>query len=103
MGAFIGLGAASIAVEGALSTGPALIAGASGSIAVLMGACVVLQPQAKVYVRMRFAVPIWLYGLLELLYQAAMAALGGAGVAWIAHLAGLVLGAGFGLAWRRAQ
>jgi membrane associated rhomboid family serine protease len=103
LGAFAGFGALSLAIQGWTATAPQLIFGASGAIAVLMGACAVLQPQARVvtaFIRAHWAMPLWLYMGFELLFQAAMAASGEPGVAWTAHLSGLLLGAALGGAVR---
>lgn len=104
VGAFVVLGAAAIAIEGALATEDTLIAGASGSVAVLVGACVVLQPRAKVVTRllvMVVPVPLWVYGALEVGAQGLFLAAGVTGVAWVAHLSGLFMGAALGLAAKR--
>lgn len=105
---FLFAGAASLALDGLVQPDVEVIAGASGGIAALMGACVVLQPQSQVVTDLAgfvVRVPIWGYGLLELAFQALMAALGLPGVAWVAHVAGLLLGglAGAGLRATRLQ
>lgn len=96
-------GAVSLYVEGSVSDEGVLIAGASGGVAVIMGACVVLQPQARVvFLLFKGAwiakVPILWFGVFELGYQIFMGLLGVPGVAWWAHGSGLLLGAliGFG-------
>ena len=69
----------------------------------LIGACIVLQPQARVVTALAgyaFRVSIVGYGAIELGYQALMSMLGVAGVAWIAHLSGLAIGVALGL-WLR--
>ncbi|MHB8873714.1 MAG: rhomboid family intramembrane serine protease, partial [Myxococcaceae bacterium] len=100
---FAGLGTLAIFLEGAVASGPVLVAGASGGIAALMGACIVLQPRARVVTALRgriFQLPLWVYGLLELGYQTLMLASGAKGTAWTAHLAGMVMGVALGLAVR---
>lgn len=108
---FLGVGMLSFVVEGAASSGPLLIGGASGGIAAITGACIVLQPKAKVAVHLAHYVlelPLWFYGLLQLGYQALMMATGTGHVAWLAHIVGLVGGAvvAWGLqrqVWARAS
>jgi membrane associated rhomboid family serine protease len=98
---FLGVGMGSFIVEGAAESQPLLIAGASGGIAALTGACIVLQPNAKVAVHVAHHVlelPLWFYGLLGLCYQGLMMAIGSGHVAWLAHIVGLVGGAA--VAWR---
>jgi membrane associated rhomboid family serine protease len=100
---FAGLGTLSLYLDG-LFEPTATIAGASGGIAALMGACIVLQPQAKVVMRLGAPVvqlPIVAYGAIELAYQGLMSLTGVPGTAWIAHLSGLGLGVGAGLAAKR--
>ena len=95
------VGAASIVLQGSLGPSPALIYGASGGVEALVGACVVLQPRARVAVALLrqpafVHLPIVVYGVFELMFQGAMAALGAPGVAWTGHLTGLLLGAALG-------
>jgi membrane associated rhomboid family serine protease len=104
LAAFIGAGALTLVLDGWAASRPTLIVGASGGIAVLIGACIVLQPQARVVTSILgvvFRVGIIGYGVIELGYQSVMSMLGVAGVAWTAHLSGLVMGAILGLALRR--
>lgn len=107
---FVAAGTAALAFDGLIHPDATVIAGASGGIAALMGACIVVQPQAKVAVSF-FALegsvarwPIWAWGALELVFQALMALFGIPGTAWMAHVAGMGLGAVAGLvirAWPR--
>jgi len=103
---FVAAGTAALAFDGLIQPDATVIAGASGGIAALMGACIVLQPQAQVAVSFFDAVgpvgrwPIWAWGVFELVFQLAMAELGIPGTAWMAHAAGMVLGAAAGLAIR---
>jgi membrane associated rhomboid family serine protease len=101
--AFVGVGALTLVIDGLFATRPTLILGASGGVAVLIGACIVLQPQAKVVTAISafaFRVGIIGYGVIEVGYQAMMSLFGVAGVAWIAHLAGLFAGIALGLGIR---
>lgn len=78
-----------------------LLIGASGGIAVLMGACAVWRPQQPVAVcpvgLRTVVVPLWAFATFELVVQAVMSFVGRPGVAWIAHLTGLLLGGA--IAW----
>ncbi|MBI5542542.1 MAG: rhomboid family intramembrane serine protease [Deltaproteobacteria bacterium] len=101
--AFFCLGALATAFQGLMADGPALIAGASAGVSALMGACVLLQPRARVVTgigRAVVEVPIAAYGVFELGYQGLMALLERPGVAWYAHLAGLALGFAAATIWR---
>ena len=76
--------------------GPVIV-GASGGVAALIGACVVLQPRAQVAIQLGR----WCCGCRcaassssRSRFQALMAALHVPGTAWTAHLLGLALGAG---------
>ena len=69
--------------------------GASGAIAGLMGAYLMLFPRVKVWVVilfMRWRVPVILYLGFWMLLQFGMAHLGVPGVAWWAHIGGFALG-----------
>lgn len=93
-------------VEAEIGEGGA-IGGASGGVAMVMGACVVLQSKAKVWFllagRLPIHVPILGFAAFWFVYQVGMAAIGVAGVAWWAHLSGLATGVAAGLAvkWGR--
>lgn len=103
LGAFVLGGALAIATEGLLSARPTLTAGASAGVAVVMGACFVLQPRARVVTRVAGAVlqvPIWAFAVLEIGFQLLMVFLQVGGVAWVAHLAGLALGIMLGVSLR---
>jgi membrane associated rhomboid family serine protease len=103
--AFVVLGVVALLVDGALHPGGALL-GASGGVAALVGACVVLQPRARVAIRLGpFVGPVLrmsMRGFLvfEIAFQTVMAALRVSGIAWTAHLVGLALGAGCAAALR---
>lgn len=104
--AFVGLGALTLVCEGWTCSQPTLIAGASGGVAVLIGACIVLQPNAKVTTSLFawvFRVGIVGYGAIEVGYQTFMLLMRAPGVAWVAHICGLILGIAMGLLVRRHQ
>ncbi|PTL76063.1 rhomboid family intramembrane serine protease [Vitiosangium sp. GDMCC 1.1324] len=105
LGAFVLGGAVATAVDGLLSTHPTLTAGSSAGVAVVMGACFVLQPRARVVIRMVIQVPIWAFAVMESGFQLLMMLLDVEGVAWAAHLAGLVIGIWLGvvLRWGRGK
>ncbi|MFZ5468810.1 MAG: rhomboid family intramembrane serine protease [Myxococcota bacterium] len=88
------LGAVANAIQLGLTGGS--VGGASGGIAAVMGACFVLQPRARVVIglwhRLILPMPLWLFGVFEGLFQLTMAGLGVPGIAWWAHLSGLVMG-----------
>ncbi|HXU05178.1 MAG TPA: rhomboid family intramembrane serine protease [Polyangia bacterium] len=93
--AFVAAAVGVLLVDAALHPQSVLI-GASGGVAALIGACVVLQPRAQVAVRLllfelRLRMPTVF--LLALAFQGLMAALHVPGVAWTAHLLGLATGA----------
>ena len=103
---FAVLGTASLMLDGWSQPEVEVIAGASGGIAAIMGACVVLQPQAQVVMAVAgraVKVPIWGWGLAELGLQTMMALGGVPGTAWIAHLAGMILGGLAGALVRAAK
>lgn len=98
-------GALTLFIDGLFGTPGTLIVGASGGVSMLLGACVLLQPKAKVIYfvlrRIPVRVPMLVFGALELLYQLVMSMIGGSsGIAWVAHLAGMLLGIGLGLLTR---
>jgi membrane associated rhomboid family serine protease len=104
LAAFVAGGVATTCIEGALAHGPIYIVGASGGVAVLIGLCVALHRQARVTTRLvvyvaNVSMPV--YGVIELAYQGLMATLHASGVAWFAHLSGLVIGFGVGIVCRR--
>lgn len=78
--------------------------GASGAIAGLMGAYLVLFPHVKVYVivffiRFRLSI-LWYLGFWAT-FHAVMAYLGTQGVAWMAHLGGFLTGSLIAYQYRR--
>lgn len=93
--------------EVSLGAPGAVVGGASGAVAMVMGACVVLQPKARVWFlllgRYPLYVPILGFGVLELLFQSAIAMLGIGDVAWWAHLSGLAFGLVGGLVLKAAH
>jgi len=96
--AFVVLGVAALLVDGLVHPHAALL-GASGGVAALMGACVVLQPRARVAIQIGpllgpvLRLPMSVFFVLALAFQAVLAALHVSGIAWTAHAVGLVLGA----------
>jgi membrane associated rhomboid family serine protease len=84
------------------------LVGASGAIAGVLGAYLVLFPRAKVWALLTFLfflpvrLPAWLvlvsWFALQLLYSAGTGVTGEGGVAYVAHVIGFVLGAA--LVWR---
>lgn len=77
--------------------------GASGAIAGLMGAYLVLFPSVKVWVVwlfMRFKLSVWIYLGLWVLMQVGAAAAHAPGVAWFCHLGGFAAGAALGFRYR---
>jgi membrane associated rhomboid family serine protease len=93
--AFIVLGVAVLLIDAALHPA-SLLVGASGGVAAVIGACIVLQPRAQV------AIKLWPFGFrlsmrgfffAALALQALLGAMHVAGVAWTAHLLGLAFGA----------
>jgi len=127
LGAFFGLGAVSIWLDGLHAEPGVLIAGSSGGVAVVMGACLVVQPRARVltslavllspmvmlvWLGVRFIdrkpltppalwLPIWVYGAFEVAFQLLMFTLDVPGVAWVAHLSGLLMGVTLGVVARK--
>jgi membrane associated rhomboid family serine protease len=70
--------------------------GASGGVAAVIGACVVLQPRAQVTIHLwplRLQASMRGFFLLALALQGLMGVLQVPGVAWTAHLLGLACGA----------
>ncbi|MEW5851586.1 MAG: rhomboid family intramembrane serine protease [Myxococcota bacterium] len=99
--ALVAGGAAEIAMDPA-GVVPRL--GASGAVAGLMGAYLVLFPKVRVWVVLlfvRFKTPVLAYLTLWLLLQVAGASQGVPGVAWFAHLGGFAAGIATGVAYRR--
>ncbi|MEQ8570972.1 MAG: rhomboid family intramembrane serine protease [Deltaproteobacteria bacterium] len=70
--------------------------GASGAIAGVMGAYLVLFPKVKLYVMIvvfRLRIGVYWYLGFWIAYQLVMFAMGGQGVAWLAHAGGFFAGA----------
>lgn len=100
---FFLIAAAATVSEAAVSGPETLIGGASGGVAGVMGACLVLQPRARVVFLLRLTtveIPLPVYALFYLAIQVSMLMTGSPGVAWTAHVTGLLLGVTFGLALR---
>jgi len=89
------------------------LVGASGAIAGVLGAYLMLYPRARVWSLMPFLffipvrIPAWLvlgsWFLLQWLYAAGYGASGDAGVAYLAHVFGFLAGAVIGLLVRAAS
>jgi membrane associated rhomboid family serine protease len=93
--AFVAIGVGAIMLDGALHPASVLV-GASGGVAAVIGACMVLQPRAQVAIRLwplAFRLSMRGFFFVALALQAVMGAVHVPGVAWTAHLAGLTLGA----------
>lgn len=77
--------------------------GASGAIAGVMGAYIVLFPKVRVYVMitvLRINISVTWYLGFWILMQFGMAAMGGEGVAWMAHIGGFLAGVVVALLYR---
>ncbi len=98
-----GVGAALAHIAAAPSSDVPML-GASGAISAVMGAYAYLFPHRKLYmmlvVFMRRVRAVW-YVAIWLAFQIYFAVHGAPGVAWWAHVGGLVVGAAFA-AWHRA-
>lgn len=68
--------------------------GASGALAGVLAAFVRHYPRAMLYIWGIVPIPAWLVGVLFIGYNIIGAGLGGAGVAFVAHLAGFAAGGG---------
>lgn len=79
------------------------VVGASGAIAAMMGAYIVLFPKVKLYFTILF-VPVRLsvfwYLLFWLIFNVIMMLTGATGVAWSAHIGGFIFGAAAGYFFR---
>jgi membrane associated rhomboid family serine protease len=96
--AFGVLGVGVLLLDAALHPASTLI-GASGGVAAVMGACVVLQPRAQVAIQLgplMMRLSMRTFFLVALALQALLGVLHVAGIAWTAHLLGLALGAAGG-------
>ncbi len=83
---------------------PTPMGGASGAIAGVMGAYLVLYPRARLRVVIAFIpvpLPAWMYLVFWLLVNLAGAAAHEGSVAWWAHIGGFVAGVGWALLRRR--
>ena len=92
-------GIAGSLVYGLTNTMPAV--GASGCIFGLMGAAMFLKPKEMIRIYV-FPLPLGLIAIMYMLSQVALAAMPstGAGVAYVAHIGGLVAGSGLMLFYR---
>jgi membrane associated rhomboid family serine protease/Zn-finger nucleic acid-binding protein len=101
---FVVAGVLALLVDGALHPASVLV-GASGGVAAVVGACVVLQPRARIAIQLGpfvplLRLPIIGFFVVMFAFQILMAALRVSGVAWTAHVVGLALGAGGALLLR---
>jgi membrane associated rhomboid family serine protease len=108
---FVAVGVASTFVQGLVSDPHTLIGGASGAIFGLLGLAAFVQPGASLKVLppglslltqgrfLAIKVPLWLGVVGYFALQLFEWQLGSPGVAWVAHLAGLTLGAVTGFLW----
>ena len=102
---FAVIGALALVVESAAHP-QAPVIGASGGVAAVVGACVVLQPRAQVAIGLGpliLRVGIFAFGVFWAAFQMLMALLHISGTAWLAHLAGLALGVAGATLLRRRQ
>ncbi|MFB6138163.1 MAG: rhomboid family intramembrane serine protease [Halobacteriaceae archaeon] len=110
-GAIAGLAqvGASLIVAGATTVpigapGGSAVLGASGAIAAVMGVLTVLNPNLRIYIYFIIPMPLWLATLLFAGFAVLSSTVGGVGagnVAQVAHLAGLLVGLGYGLKLKR--
>src|SRR5690606_31220187 len=87
-------------------TSHAPLIGASGAVAGIIAAYLILHPRVKVWVlafgRLPLRLPAWILLALWILFQFAMIALDGEGeVSWAAHVGGIIAGAVLVLVLRR--
>lgn len=104
----VGLGPFTIGCDALVSDPGVLIGGASGAIAGMIGLTLVLQRKARVTLfffaaggLQDFQIPLWVYAVGWGLLQLVLFAAGVEGVAFVAHVAGLIAGAGLGLSVKR--
>jgi membrane associated rhomboid family serine protease len=96
---FVGCGAlAGLAQAYAQPASTSVVVGASGAIAALIGAYLVLYPRVGIWTLMFFVIPMkipaWVWGAIFVLIQLAeVGSTSAGGVATIAHLAGVAVGA----------
>jgi membrane associated rhomboid family serine protease len=93
--AFVVIGAGALLLDGWLHPASALV-GASGGVAAVIGACVVLQPRAQVVIRfwpLSLRLSMRGFFFVALAFHALLGVLHVPGVAWTAHLLGLAFGA----------
>lgn len=74
------------------------VVGASGAIYAIGGVLVMMRPTLRVYLYFLLPLPLWVVIILGFLLTAF-----GGGVAWEAHLGGLLLGLAAGLFFRRRE
>jgi len=64
--------------------------GASGAISAVLGALIILRPNMTIYFNLIIPMPLWVYGVVFILWSTS------AGIAFTAHLGGLIAGLAFG-------
>jgi membrane associated rhomboid family serine protease len=86
------------------------LVGASGSVAGLMGAYIVLFPHARVYVLFRIVIPIplplpavWMLAAWFGVQLFSLVAAGDQPIAWWAHIGGMIIGAALVVPLRRRE
>jgi membrane associated rhomboid family serine protease len=111
LGTFLATGLVTTFLQGFASTSDTFIGGASGAIFAVMGVAAVFQRGARMKLMlpmMRLTglalnVPLWAGVFVFFMLQVTQWAAGEPGVAWFAHVSGLLLGVTIGLAARRAS
>ncbi|MBI1948287.1 MAG: rhomboid family intramembrane serine protease [Deltaproteobacteria bacterium] len=95
------------AVQALVSPAGVLIGGASGGVALVIGACAVVQPRARVAIRpvlwAGVQLPIVVFAAAWFALQAWMWLAGAQGIGWAAHLSGMALGVVVGFVVRRLR
>ena len=71
--------------------------GASGAIAAVIGALIVLRPNLTVYLYFFLPLPLWVFGIVFILWSTS------AGIAFTAHLGGLMAGLAFGYLLKKKE
>jgi len=94
-GIFAGLFYAFLAIAFGIPDPRIAALGASGAISALLGALIVLRPNLTVYFNFFFPMPLWIYGIVFLIWSTS------AGIAFTAHLGGLIAGLIFGYYFKR--
>ena len=102
---FLAFGVTGAIFQAAMVPGDVPLVGASGAIAGLLGAYLVLYPRVRLFmvvVFLRFRIPAWLYLGFWILTNVAMATSSKVtGVAWWCHIGGFAAGILWGIVLRR--